>query len=126
MLAKITTYSLLNHHSSNKVDLKCIEPAVGGFYYRDHLSPLKVEFKKSQSGFTTGDKVCVQQLTKEKLQELSAGHGGWNADMEKVRLLVVVVIVVVVVVNKKKKEKKKKRKREHLQHEKVKAKQGLF
>ena len=26
------------------------------------------------------------QLTSEKLQELSAGHGEWNADMTKVRL----------------------------------------
>ncbi|KAL9961852.1 hypothetical protein ACROYT_G030880 [Oculina patagonica] len=68
-----------------EVDLRCTVPAVGGFYYRDHLSPLTVESKKSQSGFTTGDKVCVQQLTTEKLQELSAGHGGWNADMEKVQ-----------------------------------------
>ena len=42
--------------------------------------------RKSQSGFTTGDKVYVQKLAVEKLQELSAGHGEWNADMERVRL----------------------------------------
>ncbi|KAJ7389167.1 E3 ubiquitin-protein ligase mib2 [Desmophyllum pertusum] len=68
---------------NGKVDLKCTVPVVGGFYYRDHIPLLMVEFKKSQSGFTTGDKVSVQQLTTEKLQGLSAGHGGWNADMEK-------------------------------------------
>ena len=72
-------------NSSFKVDVKCTAPAAGGFYYRDHLPPLIVQLKKSQSGFTTGDNVCVQQVTSEELQELSAGHGGWNPDMEKVR-----------------------------------------
>jgi len=57
----------------------------GGSYYRDHLPLLAVEPKKSQSGFSTGDRVCVQ-VSSEKLQELSAGHGEWNADMEKVGL----------------------------------------
>ena len=60
-------------------------PAVGGSYYRDHLPSLTTEFKKSQSGFLTGDKVFVQQLSVKKLRELATGHGGWNADMEKVR-----------------------------------------
>ncbi|XP_020622118.1 E3 ubiquitin-protein ligase MIB2-like isoform X3 [Orbicella faveolata] len=69
--------------TDGKVDVKCTVPAVGGCYYRDHLPPLIVQLKKSQSGFTTGDNVCVQQVTTEKLQELSIGHGGWNADMEK-------------------------------------------
>ena len=72
-------------------------PAVGGFYYRDHLPHLTVDFKKSQSGFTTGDKVCVQQLTKEKLQELTVGHGGWNADMEKVSLLVDMPLLLLLI-----------------------------
>lgn len=65
-----------------KVDLKCTVPAKGTSYYRDHLPQLALELKKSQSGFTTGDKVTVQ-LASEKLQELSAGHGEWNADMAK-------------------------------------------
>ncbi|KAJ7389169.1 E3 ubiquitin-protein ligase mib2 [Desmophyllum pertusum] len=69
--------------NNGKVDLKCTVPVVGGFYYRDHIPLLMVEFKKSQSGFTTGDKVYLQQLNTEKLQGLSAGHGEWNTDMEK-------------------------------------------
>ena len=72
-------------NSSFQVDVKCSKPAAGGCYYRDHLPPLIVQLKKSQNGFTTGDNVWVQQMTTEKLQELSAGHGGWNPDMEKVR-----------------------------------------
>lgn len=54
----------------------------GESYYRDHLPLLAVEPKKSQSGLSTGDRVCVQ-VSSEKLQELSDGHGEWNADMEK-------------------------------------------
>ena len=45
-----------------------------------------MQIRKSKSGFTTGDKVYLQKLAVVKLQELSAGHGGWNADMERVRL----------------------------------------
>jgi len=41
--------------------------------------------KKSQSGFTTGDKVIVE-LTCKQLEKLSSGHGEWNADMDKVRV----------------------------------------
>ena len=70
--------------SSYKVDLKCTMPATGNSYYRDHLPVLRVDLKKTQGGFATGDKVFVQ-LTAEKLQGLCAGHGEWNADMEKVR-----------------------------------------
>lgn len=65
-----------------KVDLKCTMAVTGGSYYRDHLPLLTMELKKSQSGFTVGDKVIVQ-VTAEKLQELSAGHGEWNADMKR-------------------------------------------
>ena len=45
-----------------------------------------MQIRKSKSGFTTGDKVYPQKLAVVKLQELSADHGGWNADMERVRL----------------------------------------
>nr|XP_058964216.1 E3 ubiquitin-protein ligase MIB2-like isoform X3 [Pocillopora verrucosa] len=68
---------------NGKVDLKCTSSAVGGYYYRDHLPPLTMRIRKSKSGFTTGDKVYLQKLAVVKLQELSAGHGGWNADMER-------------------------------------------
>ena len=80
------TESLLPFPSNWQVDLKCTSSAVGGYYYRDHLPPLTMRIRKSKSGFTTGDKVYLQKLAVVKLQELSAGHGGWNADMERVRL----------------------------------------
>ncbi|XP_066023099.1 E3 ubiquitin-protein ligase MIB2-like isoform X3 [Pocillopora verrucosa] len=69
--------------TNGKVDLKCTSPAVGGYYYRDHLPPITMQIRKSKSGFTTGDKVYLQKLAVVKLQELSAGHGGWNAGMER-------------------------------------------
>ena len=52
-----------------------------------------MQIRKSKSGFTTGDKVYLQKLAVGKLQELSAGHGGWNADMERVRLGLVYIFV---------------------------------
>ncbi|XP_015770068.1 PREDICTED: E3 ubiquitin-protein ligase MIB2-like isoform X3 [Acropora digitifera] len=65
-----------------KVDLKCTVPATGRSYYRDHLPLLVFKQKKSQSGFTTGEKVIVE-LTCKQLEESSSGHGEWNADMAK-------------------------------------------
>ncbi|XP_067046975.1 ankyrin-3-like isoform X2 [Acropora muricata] len=65
-----------------KVDLKCTVPATGRSYYRDHLPLLAFKQKKSQSGFTTGEKVIVE-LTCKQLEESSSGHGEWNADMAK-------------------------------------------
>ena len=58
-------------------------PAIGGSYYRDHLPALVLKRMKSQSGFTTGDRVIVE-VTRKQLEELSSGHGEWNADMAKV------------------------------------------
>nr|XP_058964207.1 E3 ubiquitin-protein ligase MIB2-like isoform X3 [Pocillopora verrucosa] len=69
--------------TNGKVDLKCTSPAVGGYYYKDHLPPLTMQIRKSKSGFMSGDKVYLQKLAIGKLQELSAGHGEWNADMER-------------------------------------------
>ena len=45
-----------------------------------------MQIRKSKSGFMSGDKVYLQKLAIGKLQELSAGHGEWNTDMERVRL----------------------------------------
>ena len=56
---------------------------VGGTYYRDHLPPMTMEIKKTKGSLTTGDKVYVH-VTHERLKQLSADHGGWNKDMEKV------------------------------------------
>ena len=44
-----------------------------------------MQMRKSKSGFTTGDKVY--------LQKLAVGNGGWNADMERVRLGLVCIFV---------------------------------
>ena len=52
-----------------------------------------MQIRKSKSGFTTGDKVYLQKFAVGKLQELSAGHGEWNADMERVRLGLVYIFV---------------------------------
>ncbi|XP_074607963.1 E3 ubiquitin-protein ligase MIB2-like isoform X1 [Acropora palmata] len=65
-----------------RVDLKCIEPAIGGSYYREHLPPLVLKQKNLQSGFKTSDKVMVE-LTSKQLQESSPVLDEWNADMAK-------------------------------------------
>ena len=52
-----------------------------------------MQIRKSKSGFTIGDKVYLQKFAVGKLQELSAGHGGWTADMERVRLGLVYIFV---------------------------------
>ena len=52
-----------------------------------------MQIRKSQSGFSTGDKVYLQKLTTKKLQELSAGHGEWNPQMERVGLALVSTFV---------------------------------
>lgn len=71
-----------------KVDLKYIQEASGGFYYRDHL-PVLGESYEQQAGkgitsrhttFNVGDKVKVSMAI-EVLKEMQDGHGGWNPRM---------------------------------------------
>lgn len=68
-------------HKGN-VDLKYVQPASGGFYYRDHMPVLgkkeeqqPVVATSNKSTFTVGDrvKVCLDRNALIKLQQ---GHGG--------------------------------------------------
>ncbi|XP_045161724.1 E3 ubiquitin-protein ligase MIB2-like [Mercenaria mercenaria] len=68
-----------------KVDLKYVQAASGGFYYRDHL-PVLGEFPELMTNtgitnqFKVGDKVCVD-LEPDILRMMQEGHGGWNPRM---------------------------------------------
>lgn len=68
-----------------KVDLKYVQAASGGFYYREHL-PVLGEFSDFPASasithqFKVGDKVRVD-LDAEILRMMQEGHGGWNPRM---------------------------------------------
>lgn len=71
-------------HKGN-VDLRYIQAATGGFYYRDHMPILGKKEEQAQTNnvttaFSVGDyvKVC---LDKNALMKLQQGHGGWNPRM---------------------------------------------
>lgn len=72
-------------HKGN-VDLKFIQPAVGGYYYKEHMPVLGVRDEEqpvvpaARPTFFVGDKVRVC-LEKKQLQQLQQGHGGWNPRM---------------------------------------------
>lgn len=72
-------------HKGN-VDLKYVQPASGGFYYRDHMPILgrKEELQpttaSTRTTFTVGDRVRVC-LERNALVKLQQGHGGWNTRM---------------------------------------------
>ncbi|CAL1541884.1 unnamed protein product [Lymnaea stagnalis] len=62
-----------------KVDLKCVTPATGGFYYRDHL-PVLGRSDNVNSKFSVGDKVkCLGKV--ESMKKLQKDHGGWTDAM---------------------------------------------
>ncbi|KAJ1522563.1 hypothetical protein ONE63_001749 [Megalurothrips usitatus] len=77
-----------------KVDLRYIEPASGGSYYREHLPILGQGLEHVLVGalanrllgppspltFSVGDKVKVHKDV-ETLKTLQSGHGGWNPRM---------------------------------------------
>ncbi|XP_075213933.1 E3 ubiquitin-protein ligase mind bomb 2 [Lycorma delicatula] len=74
-----------------KVDIKCVQEATGGNYYREHL-PILGHRLSSQVNecvpnaprtltFNQGDKVRVT-MDIETLKGIQEGHGGWNARME--------------------------------------------
>ncbi|KAK6635597.1 hypothetical protein RUM44_000851 [Polyplax serrata] len=68
-----------------KVDLKYVEYAMGGYYYKEHLPILGVKQENiarvpgspSHLTFNVGDKVKVL-MEVSKLEQLQKGHGGWN------------------------------------------------
>ncbi|CAN7984895.1 unnamed protein product [Ixodes hexagonus] len=80
-----------------KVDLKYIQDAPGGFFYRDHLPILGECGRSAGSGgnclagaqaplhsqFSVGDRVEVL-LDIESLKIMQDGHGGWNPRMSEV------------------------------------------
>lgn len=76
-------------HKGN-VDLKFVQAASGGFYYRDHMPILGKKEESSigmaaaaastRSTFAVGDRVRVS-LDKNGLVKLQQGHGGWNPKM---------------------------------------------
>ena len=77
-----------------KVDLRLVQAAVGGWYYRDALPvlgltadtlgrPLRDQGSPRFTGsvaFSVGDKVKVM-VDAERLKEMQEGHGGWNPRM---------------------------------------------
>ncbi|KAJ8321090.1 hypothetical protein KUTeg_002677 [Tegillarca granosa] len=70
-----------------KVDVECVEPATGGFYYKDHLplagakeTATKGNPEMNQSILKIGDKVCVD-IPEKALKEVQKGHGGWSLRM---------------------------------------------
>lgn len=77
-----------------KVDLRCVKPAFGGYYYREHLPILGQGLEHVLVGalanrllgapspltFSVGDKVKVNKDV-ETLKTMQEGHGGWNPRM---------------------------------------------
>lgn len=73
-----------------RVDLCCVEPAVGGHYYRAHLPLLgeKIEVvdnvqRTAPLTFLIGERVRVT-VDSEVLKKLQEGHGGWNPRMTQI------------------------------------------
>lgn len=69
-------------HKGN-VDLCYVQPASGGFYYRDHMPVLgkrEEQSTVSTSSFAVGDRVKVS-TDKNSLMKMQHGHGGWNPRM---------------------------------------------
>lgn len=72
-------------HKGN-VDLRYVQPAVGGYYYRDHMPVLGQPEEQQpvsppiRSHFNVGDRVQVA-IPEERLMTLQQGHGGWNPRM---------------------------------------------
>uniref|UniRef100_A0A2R5LAE8 RING-type E3 ubiquitin transferase n=1 Tax=Ornithodoros turicata TaxID=34597 RepID=A0A2R5LAE8_9ACAR len=76
-----------------KVDLKYIQDAPGGYFYRDHLPVLGVGVtvdteacssrQTRHSQFSVGDRVKML-LDIESLKIMQDGHGGWNPRMTEV------------------------------------------
>uniref|UniRef100_A0A182MM47 RING-type E3 ubiquitin transferase n=1 Tax=Anopheles culicifacies TaxID=139723 RepID=A0A182MM47_9DIPT len=72
-------------HKGN-VDLRYVQPSVGGFYYKDHMPVLGQPEEQQpvsppvRSNFSVGDRVQVS-ISEERLKTLQQGHGGWNPRM---------------------------------------------
>lgn len=72
-------------HKGN-VDLKYVQPAKGGYYYKEHMPVLGQQEEQqpvvtaTRPSFAVGDRVKVC-LDRESLMKLQQGHGGWNPRM---------------------------------------------
>uniref|UniRef100_A0A1S4GZF1 RING-type E3 ubiquitin transferase n=1 Tax=Anopheles gambiae TaxID=7165 RepID=A0A1S4GZF1_ANOGA len=72
-------------HKGN-VDLRYVQPAVGGYYYKDHMPVLGQPEEQQpvsppvRSHFYVGDRVQVA-IAEDRLKMLQQGHGGWNPRM---------------------------------------------
>lgn len=95
------------------VDLSCVEEAIAGTYYKEHLPHLgqHVQIRRNDNlvlntrpnpnsppspidnKFVVGDKVIVD-VDKDTLKSMQAGHGGWNPRMEDVRGKVCSIIML--------------------------------
>lgn len=76
------TWNSFSFSSGFQADLKCINDAKGGSFYRDHL-PLLGETNNGRSGLNAlqiGDQVNID-LELEIIQSLQHGHGGWTDGM---------------------------------------------
>ncbi|XP_053675177.1 E3 ubiquitin-protein ligase MIB2 [Anopheles nili] len=72
-------------HKGN-VDLRYVQPSLGGYYYKDHMPVLGQPEEQQpvspsvRSHFYVGDRVQVA-ISEERLKTLQQGHGGWNPRM---------------------------------------------
>lgn len=83
-----TTFTYRRGHQG-KMELRAVEAATGGRYQPDWLPVLKVITEEewseiSVNHFSVGDRVQIVD-TVAGLREKQACHGGWNAEMSKVR-----------------------------------------
>jgi len=64
-----------------QVDLRCVDPASGGYYYPDHLPILGAPLVfPGPEDICTGDLVRVE-LDADIFKAMQEGHGGWSDPM---------------------------------------------
>ncbi|KAI8750685.1 E3 ubiquitin-protein ligase MIB2, partial [Biomphalaria glabrata] len=76
----LTTPVAHRYGHRGKIELKCITPAPGGCYYRDHLAVLGKQETVAPK-YKSGDKVNIL-LEVEEIQRLQEDHGGWTDQMD--------------------------------------------
>jgi E3 ubiquitin-protein ligase mind-bomb len=70
------TIHMVGH--KGKVELKCVDPSSGGYYYHDHLPLLGAPpAQVDPASVSTGDRVRVE-LEPELFQAMQEGRGVWN------------------------------------------------
>lgn len=67
-----------------KVDLKCLVPSIGGFYYPEHLPVLGLPWTPpAPQDIASGDTVKAE-VDVDLFESLQEGHGGFNEHMAEV------------------------------------------